>query len=78
MSTIYYLLYMCGLVDYAWKRGYDVDFFFKLCCWFYNVLVISNFELHDVNFIGLFFYIWAIMYMIMYFLFYFFVGRLSN
>jgi hypothetical protein len=28
-----------------------------LWCWFYNVLVISNFELHDVNFIGFLSYI---------------------
>jgi hypothetical protein len=26
--------------------------FLILCCWFYNVLMISNFERHDVNFIG--------------------------
>jgi hypothetical protein len=26
-------------------------------CWFYNILVISNFELHYVNFIGFFCYI---------------------
>jgi hypothetical protein len=26
--------------------------FLILWCWFYNVLVISNFELYDVNFIG--------------------------
>jgi hypothetical protein len=31
--------------------------------WFYKV--ISNFELYDVNFIGLLSYIWAIIYMIM-------------
>jgi hypothetical protein len=28
-----------------------------LQCWFYNVLVISNFELHDVNFIGFLSYV---------------------
>jgi hypothetical protein len=28
-----------------------------LWCWFYNVLVISNFELHDVNFISFLSYI---------------------
>jgi hypothetical protein len=28
-----------------------------LWCWFYNVLVISNFELHDVNLIGFLSYI---------------------
>jgi hypothetical protein len=26
--------------------------FLILWCWFYNILVISIFELHDVNFIG--------------------------
>jgi hypothetical protein len=31
--------------------------FLILRCWFYNVLVISNFELHDVNFIGFLSYI---------------------
>jgi hypothetical protein len=36
------------------KRGYVADFF-KLRCWFYKV--ISNFELYDVNFIGLLSYI---------------------
>jgi hypothetical protein len=28
-----------------------------LWCWFYNVLVISNFELYDINFIDFLFYI---------------------
>jgi hypothetical protein len=31
--------------------------FLILWCWFYNVLVICNFELHDVNFIGFLSYI---------------------
>jgi hypothetical protein len=31
--------------------------FLILRCWFYNVLVISNFELHNVNFIVFLFYI---------------------
>jgi hypothetical protein len=31
--------------------------FYILRCWLYNVLVISNFELHDVNFIGFLSYI---------------------
>jgi hypothetical protein len=31
--------------------------FLILWCWFYNVFVISNFELHDVNFIGFLSYI---------------------
>jgi hypothetical protein len=31
--------------------------FLILRYWFYNVLVISNFELHDVNFIGFLSYI---------------------
>jgi hypothetical protein len=31
--------------------------FLILRCWFYSVLVISNFELHDVNFIGFLSYI---------------------
>jgi hypothetical protein len=31
--------------------------FLKLCCWFYNVLLISTFELHDINVIGLLSYI---------------------
>jgi hypothetical protein len=31
--------------------------FLILRCWFHNILVISNFELHDVNFIGFFSYI---------------------
>jgi hypothetical protein len=31
--------------------------FYILRCWFYNVLVISNFELHDINFIGFLSYI---------------------
>jgi hypothetical protein len=34
-----------------------LSIFLKLYYWFYNILVISNFELHNVNFIGLFFYI---------------------
>jgi hypothetical protein len=32
-------------------------FFKKLCCWFYNVLMITNFKLHDANSIGLLSYI---------------------
>jgi hypothetical protein len=31
---------------------------------FYNVLVISNFKIHDVNFIGSLSYIWSIIYMV--------------
>jgi hypothetical protein len=31
--------------------------FLILWCWFYNVFVISNFEMFDVNFIGLISYI---------------------
>jgi hypothetical protein len=31
-------------------------FFFEIVL-FYNVLAISNFELHDVNFVGIIFYI---------------------
>jgi hypothetical protein len=52
--------------------------FLILRCWFYNVLVISNFELHDVKFIGFLSYIWSIIYMIMYCLIYIFVGWLDN
>jgi hypothetical protein len=52
--------------------------FLILWCWFYNVLVISNFELHDVNFIDFLSYIWSIIYMIMYCLIYVFVGWLDN
>lgn len=37
----------------ARSDGLSCCIFFKLCCWFYNVLVINNFELHDVNFIDL-------------------------
>jgi hypothetical protein len=56
MSTIYYLLYIFVDLWITPKREYATDFF-KSCCWFYNIFVISNFELHDINFIGLFFYI---------------------
>jgi hypothetical protein len=31
--------------------------FLILWCWFHNVLVISKFEMHDVNFIGFLSYI---------------------
>jgi hypothetical protein len=31
--------------------------FLILWCWFYNVIVISNMEMHDVNFIGFLYYI---------------------
>jgi hypothetical protein len=52
---------------------------FKYCgVGFYNVIVISNFELHDVNFIDFFSYIWSIIYMIMYCLIYVFVWWLDN
>jgi hypothetical protein len=52
--------------------------FLILWCWFHNILVISNFELHDVNLIGFLSYIWSIIYMIMYCLIYVFVGWLGN
>jgi hypothetical protein len=52
---------------------------FKYCgVGFYNVLVITNFKLHDVNFIGFLSYIWYIIYMIMCCLIYVFVGWLDN
>jgi hypothetical protein len=52
--------------------------FLILRCWFYNILAISNFELHDVNFIGFLSYISSIIYIIMYCLIYVFVGWLNN
>jgi hypothetical protein len=52
--------------------------FLILWCWFYNVIVISNMEMHDVNFIGFLYYIWSIIYMIMYCLIYVFVEWLDN
>jgi hypothetical protein len=38
------------------KIGDMLPIFLIFCCWFHNVLVISNFEVHDVNFIGFFSY----------------------
>jgi hypothetical protein len=58
--------------------NYSILWIFNIWCWFYNVLVISNFELRDVNFIGFLFYIWSIIYMIMYCLIYVFVGWFDN
>jgi hypothetical protein len=54
------------------KIGDMLPFFY---CWFYNVLVISNFKLHDVNFIG-YFSIFELS--CAYVSFYLFVRRLGN
>jgi hypothetical protein len=51
---------------------------FKKMCWFYSVIVISNFKLYDANVISIFFYIWYIIYVLIYFLFYWFIGQLDN
>jgi hypothetical protein len=56
---------------------YATDFFIKIML-FYNILMISNFNMYDVNFVYIIFYIWAIIYMIIYFLFYWFVKRFNN
>jgi hypothetical protein len=40
--------------------------------------MISNFEMHDVNFFDFLLYIWSIIYMIMYCLIYVFVEWLNN
>jgi hypothetical protein len=47
---------------------------FKKNVLFYNVFVISNFELYDINFLGIILYI----YKIIYFLYYWFVERFDK
>lgn len=54
-------------------REYVADFFKKIVL-FYNVFVISNFELYDINFLGIILYI----YKIIYFLYYWFVERFDK
>jgi hypothetical protein len=77
-----YLRIKCLLVFVTYLQFFSETTIFYdfliLWCWFYNVLVISNFELHNVNFIGFLFYIRSIIYMIMYCLIYVFAGWFDN
>jgi hypothetical protein len=55
LSTIYYIFIDLWIMSKRWDML--SNFLKKLCCWFYNVLMITNFKLHDANFIGLLSYI---------------------
>jgi hypothetical protein len=48
LSTICYILVALWIMP---KIRDMLPNFLILCCWFHNVFVISNFELHDANFI---------------------------
>jgi hypothetical protein len=56
-----YLRIKCLLVFVTYLQFFsETKIFYEfliLWCWFYNVLMVSNFELYDVNFIGFISYI---------------------